>query len=536
MYVQKLEPAWMSVHPDNRSGMMVNSHDVHEKGLHALQLGFDEKKLNESYCFELSGNLKQRDAQIGAMKRLAENSEMRLAPISGKERFMSVSSSHISQFCKAVACGACMTEVHELASVNQGCMSVDGFSAHFQDKEFERLAKELPQWNCIKSEVETECGWLPQLLQASMNTANMIGKEPKEMEIAMALAYQYKHSGSLEKACQECKSSTTLRYVDLICHFVRQYGGGEDFSLIKTLVGIPALFGSSVWLGEEFMTAVTKVDLKSKTTLYPFCRAAMVAANLGSSKTVDGIAKLLTRADLEKLKSPQQKTRLDACERLLKLTWDAMDKENVLNDKHSLKVLARFWIRSALWLTNKEGRGKEDTVHGSLEAIHDLFKQENAVHGCKEPPASDTEKHGDKVLSLNEAADAATIAAQTFPWLEKGCNYLRKDSSAIHRFDSMGPVNGIFVVRDLHGTESKVEVPHDELKHFRSTDKEMPCKIDDEVVSKLSLASCPAWAMEKEKAEVQAAVLDNCMRPAGLCQDEISSVNTCMLFKAVSSK
>jgi len=60
MYVQKLEPAWMSVHPDNRSGMMVNSHDVHEKGLHALQLGFDEKKLNESYCFELSGNLKQR--------------------------------------------------------------------------------------------------------------------------------------------------------------------------------------------------------------------------------------------------------------------------------------------------------------------------------------------------------------------------------------------------------------------------------------------------------------------------------------------
>ena len=86
-----------------------------------------------------------------------------------------------------------------------------------------------------------------------------------------------------------------------------------------------------------------------------------------------------------------------------------------------------------------------------------------------------------------------------FPWLEKGCNYLRKDSSAIHRFDSMGPVNGIFVVRGLRGTEPKVEVPHDELKHFRSTDKEMPCKIDDGVVSKLSLASCPAWAMEKKR-------------------------------------
>ena len=100
----------------------------------------------------------------------------------------------------------------------------------------------------------------------------------------------------------------------------------------------------------------------------------------------------------------------------------------------------------------------------------------------------------------------------------------------------MGPVNRIFLVRDLHGRESKVEVPHDELKHFRSTAKEMPCKIDDDVVSKLSLASCSAWALEKEKAEVQAAVLDNCMKPAGLCQDEINSINTYMLFKAVSSK
>lgn len=40
--------------------------------------------------------------------------------------------------------------------------------------------------------------------------------------------------GPLKTACQECKASTTFKYVDLICQFECLYGGGEGFSLIKT--------------------------------------------------------------------------------------------------------------------------------------------------------------------------------------------------------------------------------------------------------------------------------------------------------------
>ena len=219
VYVQKVEPSLLIVHPDNRSGLMVNSHDVHEKGLLALKLGFEEKKLNESYCFEMNACKATRDKAIASMQKLHENSDKRLAPLNGTERFMSVSSSHISQFCKAVACGQCVTEVPELVNVNQGCLTLDSCVAHFQDEEFGRLAKHGWMWHCIKSEVEDACPWFPQLLQASLNTVNMIGKEPKEMELAMALAFNYKILGSMEKASQECKTSTSLKYMDVITVF-----------------------------------------------------------------------------------------------------------------------------------------------------------------------------------------------------------------------------------------------------------------------------------------------------------------------------
>ena len=95
VYLQKVEPSLLIVHPDNRSGLMVNSHDVHEKGLLALKLGFEEKKLNESW-FEMNACKATRDKAIASMQKLHENSDKRLAPLNGTERFMSVSSSHIS--------------------------------------------------------------------------------------------------------------------------------------------------------------------------------------------------------------------------------------------------------------------------------------------------------------------------------------------------------------------------------------------------------------------------------------------------------
>ena len=93
VYDQVVPPSLMPVHCQNRAGKMVNSFDVHEKGFQALKVGWSLEKLGQSYCFELPQSLEDREQQAKAMKLLVESSEGRLAPLTGGERFVSVSSS-----------------------------------------------------------------------------------------------------------------------------------------------------------------------------------------------------------------------------------------------------------------------------------------------------------------------------------------------------------------------------------------------------------------------------------------------------------
>lgn len=54
MQDQMLHPDMLVVHPQNRAGVMVNAWNVHQKGVLALKVGWSFKKLEESYCMEIS--------------------------------------------------------------------------------------------------------------------------------------------------------------------------------------------------------------------------------------------------------------------------------------------------------------------------------------------------------------------------------------------------------------------------------------------------------------------------------------------------
>lgn len=50
LYEQHLAPSCLTVHPQSRSGLMLNNaFDVHEKGLLALKMGFQGSKVAESF-------------------------------------------------------------------------------------------------------------------------------------------------------------------------------------------------------------------------------------------------------------------------------------------------------------------------------------------------------------------------------------------------------------------------------------------------------------------------------------------------------
>ena len=140
------------MHHQNRSGMMLNSFDCDKTGLAALRVGWQEAKLCESLCFEISAETEKKEAQVGAMRSLVLSAENRLAPVNGRERFRTVSSSHISQFAKAVHFGQCCSELPELKQ-----FTLEALHMHFKDDEFARLVRHGWTWKVISSHVEDSC-------------------------------------------------------------------------------------------------------------------------------------------------------------------------------------------------------------------------------------------------------------------------------------------------------------------------------------------------------------------------------------------
>ena len=102
---QDVSAKLMLVHPENRSRLGVNPHESHRKGAHIAAMGADLQLLGRSTAFELAPADPIRARQVQFNKRLVDNSGGMLAPVNGSERYLSVGSSHTSQFVKAVLAG-----------------------------------------------------------------------------------------------------------------------------------------------------------------------------------------------------------------------------------------------------------------------------------------------------------------------------------------------------------------------------------------------------------------------------------------------
>ena len=65
---------------------------------------------------------------------------------------------------------------------------------------------------------------------------------------------------------------------------------------------IEKAYGEDKVLGEEFVSSVQTL-LVSKTAKVNYVRTALVGANLTTNKTVEGVAKLLVKSDVQRLAS-----------------------------------------------------------------------------------------------------------------------------------------------------------------------------------------------------------------------------------------
>ena len=294
------------VHPANRGGGMLGYHDVHVKGDHMLTAGCRLDKISDADAFELSRSAATRDLQISKNKKLVQGAAGCLAPVRGEETVLSVGCGHTAAFCRATNAG-CKTPVKQLG-LACGHLSLDTILADKANKTshpFRSMCEKGWEWFVIDSDVELAYPELPSLWQSALNASHSVQGQPLEMETASFVAERLVHTSVEEaKMAAAAGSPNCLSYLDAIVHLVINHGGGPpDFAIIRYLDSFSKAYGKSIVLGEDFVRAVAYTTFSDDlSTIYSLTRSGLLVTQLTSEKIVDGVAKMLNRSDVDKLK------------------------------------------------------------------------------------------------------------------------------------------------------------------------------------------------------------------------------------------
>ena len=164
------------VHPSNSGGQMLGVEDVWQKGMRLLQVGLKKELLVGSVCFEAAHEPTKKEQQMFLNQSLVEQSGGLLAPMTGKERFMSVGASHTCAFFRA-------------AQAN--CNRPESCKGEIAIKAGEPLADILENgwsWLVISGMVEQMWPDLPRFYQMALNAHVASLKQMSEVEAAAQIA------------------------------------------------------------------------------------------------------------------------------------------------------------------------------------------------------------------------------------------------------------------------------------------------------------------------------------------------------------
>ena len=154
-------------------------------------------------------------------------------------------------------------------------------------------------WTVVSWTVDAEFPGMAQLAQQALNSTNSAVAQVGEMETAATILEHVRLQGQ-DVDWAQCETAAAMsnppcaNYIQHVAMWVRLYSGGPDGPLVTFLDMFAKTFGENLILGSEFFQAITQTRLGSKGALCPFCRAALLCANLVSNKASDGFAKLLT--------------------------------------------------------------------------------------------------------------------------------------------------------------------------------------------------------------------------------------------------
>ena len=134
-------------------------------------------------------------------------------------------------------------------------------------------------------------------------------------------------------------------------------------------------FGENKTLGEEFLTSVSKLMI-SRTEKCNMTRAACIACNLVSDKVVEGISKLITKNDVDRLRSQAKKTQTMEVESMLTTAWSMATKtlgNDLITEEQFDSIIGMFMVRAILHVSDRSKFGPEGRTFRELKDIKNQF-------------------------------------------------------------------------------------------------------------------------------------------------------------------
>ena len=364
-------------HPHNRDKLMLNARSVHVKLAKIKAVGADIKEVNKAMSFEVCPLEPNRAEQIAANKALVASSDGLLADVTGMEQLLTVSCGHTAAGFKALVNG-CNTSEESLAD-SQGRLSIEAVCC--DDTQMRRMCDD--GWRHLVFPWQTEATWprLPDVVQRACNASNAIAEPSSELEVACYIANQATAATKIGKEPEWEAYASAARtmnhefasYASVIAKYVKIYGGGGDGQMIRFLDAFSRMRVSKRRQGSDFWSTITELVFdKAGIKKFPYVRTTMHAANLVSTKIVDGICKLITVSDLKGLGQPKKRDTIEKFERLIEEAWAAKQVVEATRVDCTL-AMGRFMLRMALILVDKTKQSPEATQYTSVDDVKAAF-------------------------------------------------------------------------------------------------------------------------------------------------------------------
>ena len=351
--VEVLTPDKVLPHPQNRGKRMLVAAEVHLKCAHIISAGPKMDRIGQSIAFELP-NEPLRGQYLAQINHLVENAQGMLSAVNGTEVGLSVGSTHTAALCR-VSLDQCITDQPRLANNVGKCHKPEAFPG-----DFKQMCYKGWEWVKFRRDVEEAFPALPGLLAIWLNNVHASGSKPHEIECLRSLGSYMDMNFSKIDAIATVLDSMPMcaDYIQAIAIYAQDFSGGKGSPLLVCLDQYSKLLKvTNCAVGQEFMELLSSLKLQSKMTSFPMTRLACLLAQSTSPKIKDGISKLLTVADLGKLKS-YDVSELEAMEVLLQQAWDlaparTASAENQFADS-SVKAFGLFSTRCIVHVLGKE--------------------------------------------------------------------------------------------------------------------------------------------------------------------------------------